>query len=73
MGEGSEWIEASEECDGRGSCQAHHVGVSPHEDRGGRTCTLGEVQGGEEEGGLEPREPAARMRQAFPSSASKNL
>ena len=40
------------------------------EDRGCRTCSLGEVQNGEEEGCLEPQEPAASVRQAFRSSAS---
>jgi hypothetical protein len=33
MGEGSQWIEASD--DRFGSCKAHHVGISPQEDRGG--------------------------------------
>ena len=35
--------------------KAHNVGISPQEDRGGTTGTLGEVEGGEEEvGGVEP-------------------
>jgi hypothetical protein len=35
MGKGSEWIAASEDCDGLGSCKADHVGIRPQEDRGG--------------------------------------
>jgi hypothetical protein len=54
MGEVSEWIEASEGYDGLGSCQTHHVGVSPQEDRGGAAGEMGEGQGGEEKGGLGP-------------------
>jgi hypothetical protein len=46
------------------SCQTHHVGISPQEDRSGTKGTLGKVQS-REEGCLEPSEPAAKMRQAF--------
>jgi hypothetical protein len=52
MGEGSEWIEASEDSDGLGSCKAHHVGVSPEKDRGGAAGEVGEGEGWKEEGGL---------------------
>jgi hypothetical protein len=51
MGEGSEWIAASSggsENNWVGTCEAHHVGISPQEDRGGAKVTLGEV----EEGGV---------------------
>jgi tRNA(Arg) A34 adenosine deaminase TadA len=52
MGEGSEWIEASGgNC--FGSCQTHHVGISPQEDRGGAAGEVGEGEGGEEESGVE--------------------
>jgi len=34
-----------------GSCQAHHVGISPEEDRSRTAGTVGEGEGGEE-GGL---------------------
>jgi hypothetical protein len=54
MGEVSEWIEAS---GGNrfGSCETHTNNLSRRqkENRGCRTSTLGEVPGGEEEGGLE--------------------
>ena len=49
MGEGSERIAASEDCDGLGCCKAHHVGVRPQEDRGGTAGAVGEGTGGEEE------------------------
>ena len=46
MGEGSEWIEASGgNC--FGSCQAHHVGVSPPKDRSGTKGAVGKGEGGE--------------------------
>jgi hypothetical protein len=35
-----------------GSCEAHHVSISPEEDRRRRTPTLGEIQSGKEEGSL---------------------
>jgi hypothetical protein len=48
VGAGSEWIEAnSGNC--VGSCEAHHVGISPQEDCSGAAGTLGEGEGGEEE------------------------
>jgi hypothetical protein len=53
MGEGSEWIAAREGSDGLGSCKAHHVRLSPQEDRGGTKGAVGEGEGGEEEGCLE--------------------
>jgi hypothetical protein len=55
MGEGWEGIAASSgENNFVGSCETHHVSGRQEEDRGRHTPTLGEVQGGEEEGGLEP-------------------
>jgi hypothetical protein len=54
MGEGSEGSEASEDSGGHGSCETHHVDFSPQEDCGGAKGTLGEGEGGAEEGGLEP-------------------
>jgi hypothetical protein len=35
--------------------ETHHVGISPQEDRGGAAGAVGEVEGGEEEGGIEKR------------------
>jgi hypothetical protein len=53
MGEGSEWIEASS--GGRkgnwfGTREAHHVGVSPQEDRSSAAEKVGSGEGGEEGG-----------------------
>ena len=50
MGKDSEKIAAS-----GGSlrtCEAHHVGISPEEDRGGAEGEMGKGTGGEEEGGV---------------------
>jgi hypothetical protein len=56
MGEHSEGIAASSgggKNNGLGSCQAHHVGISPQEDRGGTAGKVGEGEGCEKEiGGL---------------------
>jgi hypothetical protein len=52
-------IEVSEGCDGFGSCETHHVGIRPEEDRGGATGTVGEGKGGSEEGGLGPKKSRA--------------
>jgi hypothetical protein len=41
---------ASEGSDGFGSCQTHHVGISPQEDRGGTAGKVGEGAGREEGG-----------------------
>jgi hypothetical protein len=43
MGDCSEGIETS---GGSGSCEAHHVGISPQEDRSGAAGTVGEGEGG---------------------------
>jgi len=51
MGGCSEGIEAS---GGSGSRKAHHVGISPQEDRSGAEKTVGEGTGGAEESCLEP-------------------
>ena len=67
MGEHSEGIAASSgggENNGLGSCQAHHVGISTTEDRGGAAGAVGKVQSSEE-GCLEPREPAAKGAAGF--------
>ena len=61
MGEGSEGSEASEDGGGLGSCETHHVDFSPQEDCDGAKGTLGEGEGGAEEGGLEPAEPITRI------------
>jgi hypothetical protein len=52
MGDCSEWIEASEGCDALGSRKAHHVSISPQEDRAGAKVAMGEVEEASEEGGL---------------------
>jgi hypothetical protein len=52
MGKCSKGIAASECSDGFGSCQAHYVGVSPQEDRGGTAGAVGEGEDGQEEGGV---------------------
>jgi hypothetical protein len=52
MGKGWEGTAASEDIDGLGSCEAHHVSISQKENRGGTAGTVGEGEGGEEEGGL---------------------
>jgi hypothetical protein len=49
VGEGSEWIAASSgENNFFGSCEAHHVGICPQEDRRCAKGTVGEVEGWEE-------------------------
>jgi hypothetical protein len=55
MGAGSEWIETSSG-NRFGSCETHAKNLSgrQEENRRCRTHTLGEVQGGETESGLEP-------------------
>jgi hypothetical protein len=55
MGKGEGGIDASRrggENDGLGFRKAHHVSVSPEEDRGGAAGAAGEGQGGEEEGDI---------------------
>ena len=50
MVKGSKWIEAnSGENTCFGSCETHHVGSSPREDRGGAAGEVGEVEGGKKE------------------------
>src|SRR4051812_34367850 len=62
MGKGSKWIAAS---GGNrfGYCETHTKNLSSRQkkNRGCHPCTLGEVQGGEEERGLEPAEPITRI------------
>ena len=62
MGEGTRRVatNSSGEGDGLGSCEAHNVGISPQEDRGGTAGKVGEGEGGEE-GWLEPAEPVTRI------------
>jgi hypothetical protein len=54
VGKGSKGTEASSsgssENDGLDTCEAHHVGVSPQEDRGGAAGAVGEGEGWEEGG-----------------------
>lgn len=65
MGEDPKGIAASSgENNWFDSWEAHHVTVSPQEDRGGTAEEVGEGEGGEEEGCLGAKEPAARIRQA---------
>jgi len=65
MGEGAEGIAASSrgsENNGLGSCEAHHVGISPQEDCGGAAGEVGEDTGEAEEGCcLEPTGPVERI------------
>jgi hypothetical protein len=61
MGKGSEWIAASgggSENNWLGSCKAHHVRISPQEDRVGTAGEMGEGEGAAEEGGVGDWEPA---------------
>jgi hypothetical protein len=54
-GEGPHYIAGnSSENDGLGTCEAHHVGISPQEDRGGAAEKLDTGKGGEEEGSIGP-------------------
>jgi tRNA(adenine34) deaminase len=54
MGEVSQWIAGNGGgIGGLGSSKAHHVGVSPEEDRSGTKGTVGQGEGWEEEGGVE--------------------
>ena len=58
MGEDSEGLRAgsrSSENDDPGSGEAHHVGISPQEDRGVSKSTVGEAKGGAEEGSVAMR------------------
>ena len=48
MGEGTEGIAPSEK-NWFGPCEAHHVGISPQEDRGGTKGEVGENTGCEDE------------------------
>jgi hypothetical protein len=66
MGEGSEWIEASSgTC--FGSCETHTNNLSRRqkENRCCDPCTLGEVQGGEEDGCLDPRKACCESRRGL--------
>jgi hypothetical protein len=62
LGKSAEWIAANDGSAGLGSCKAHHVGVSPQEDRGGTAGAVGKGAGGEEEGGLEQHVRAVQTR-----------
>ncbi|HXM13311.1 MAG TPA: hypothetical protein VN946_25405 [Terriglobales bacterium] len=55
MGEGTRRVatNSSGEGDGLGSCEAHNVGISPQEDRGGTKGAVGEDTGAGEESGVE--------------------
>jgi hypothetical protein len=54
MGKGSEGIAINRDSEdnGLGSCEAHHVGISASEDRGGTAGKMGEGKGTAEEGCL---------------------
>jgi hypothetical protein len=63
MGEGSQCIEASSgENNCVGSCEAHHVRISPPKDRGGTAGAVGAGEGGAKEGGLEQPVRAVQTR-----------
>jgi hypothetical protein len=66
MGEDPKGIAASSG-NGFGSCETFTKNLSRRqkENRGCRTSTMGEVPCGEEEGGLDPLEPAARDAAGF--------
>ena len=49
MGEGWEGIAVSEDSEGLFSCEAHHVSISPQEDRRRSKSAVGEVEGSEQE------------------------
>ena len=74
-GEGPHYIAGnSSENDGLGTCEAHHVGISPQEDRGGAASEVGEVQSSEE-GKVKDRDyPGTVVDLLFenPQSHSKN-
>ena len=53
--------------------EAHNFSSRQTENRGGTKGAVGEGEGGEEEGGVEPTEPAASMRQAFILGARSTL
>jgi hypothetical protein len=62
MGKGWEEIAGSSrgsENNWLGTCETHDVGSRPREDRGGAAGKVGEGEGGAEEGGVGPTEPAA--------------
>ena len=54
MEKGSKGIAASSGGNCFGSCEAHHVGIRPQEDRDGAAGTVGEGEGGSQEGGVGP-------------------
>jgi hypothetical protein len=57
MDEGSEWIAACDsggENNRFGACEAHHVGISPQENRRRSKSALGKVEGSEPEIGGSP-------------------
>lgn len=61
MGERAQEIASS---GGLNSCQAHNVGISPQENRGGTKGKVGEAEGTAEEeiGGIKANGPAASLR-----------
>jgi hypothetical protein len=67
VGKGWKRIEASSrgsENNCVGICEAHHVGISPQEDRGGTAGKMGEGEGASEEGGVKRsaiKEPATSV------------
>ena len=66
MGEGWEGTEANSRCIQNNrlhSCEAHDLAGRPQEDRSGAAGTLGEGEGGEEEGCVVSREHAAASSQ----------
>jgi hypothetical protein len=58
MGKDSERTAANSRCsqnNGFHSCEAHDLGGRPQEDRSGAAGSVGEGEGGEEEGGVDQR------------------
>jgi hypothetical protein len=66
MGKRAETVAASSggsEKNGRDSCQAHHVGIFPQEDRGGTAGEVGEDTC-REDGGVRRGSPKRRLDEA---------
>ncbi|HTF45235.1 MAG TPA: hypothetical protein VK641_15105 [Terriglobales bacterium] len=51
---GAQHVSGDEENNRLNDCEAHHVGISPQENRGCSKSAVGEVQGAAKEGGVGP-------------------
>jgi hypothetical protein len=69
MGESSKGIARSSRSENNwfNACEAHYVGMSPQEDRGGKVATVGEGEGCVDEGGIHFMEPCCEDTAAFTS------